>query len=357
MIYYLFATVFPLVCWGLYDGMLRKNEYSDKDKNTLKKWLTFLAVLPMFLLFVLRFKRVGGDTIGYIEFFEKSVRDYSLFDLITTNLFEVEKGYKAYVKLLSYITDSYTVYFLITGIITFGTLYRFSLKYTKNPFVFFFLFISLGTYSFFITGLRQSLAITICLWAVDFIKDRKPIKFILAVILASLFHKSAVIFFVAYPLSSIKRYDWILFIYLVLTVVLIIGFSFFQNVFNELLGYTYNIEETGNGGIFMLLVLVLTAYSLYVTYDQKDGNKISKTLVHLSLLTSLFWILRLISRTAERVSFYFICGLYAYFSQAISVDSNDKYVKMFKWLLILGCLILFVYRNLGATYLFFWQGV
>ena len=354
MIYYLITAVSPLLFWAIYEKLLTKQQFNSLQEKRLKKWMVLLSVLPMFLLFVLRYKRIGVDTIGYVRFFEE-VKDIPLLKLLNDADMRLERGYRIYVKLISLITDSYTVYFLFNGIIIFGSLYHFTRKYAKNPFVFFFLFVALGTYGFVETGLRQSLAMSVCLWSVDFVKNKKPIRFILTVILAYFFHKSALIFLMIYPLSLIKRYDWMILIYFMLAGVFVVGFSAFQGFFNELLGYNYNVESTGNGEIFMLLILILTAYSLYVTYDNKEEDKVPKIVTHLAFLTAIFWVLRLISRTAERISFYFTYGLLAYFSYAVE-DKDDDYVNVIRWGLMLVCLALFMYRNLGAKYLFFWQG-
>ena len=142
---------------------------------------------------------------------------------------------------------------------------------------------------------------------------------------------------------------------MLLAVVFVVGFAAFQNIFNELLGYEYEIEETGNGGIFMLFVLVLCVFSMYILYDKKGEDKVPPYIVHLSLMTVIFWLLRLISRTAERISFYYMFGLYIYFSQAVNYQ-RDKLDVFIKWLLIAACFVLFVYRNLGIQYMFFWQG-
>lgn len=357
MIYYALAAIFPLIAWFLYDYIGKVNKLDEKGKEKLRKQLVFLAALPIFFLFVFRYKTVGSDTIGYVKFFQSTVRQYSFQQLVVEGLMRSEIGYRLYVKLISLFTKSYTVYFIINGIIIFGTLIRFSLKYTKNPFVFFFLFITLGTYSFIETGLRQALAMSICLWAVDFIKDKKPIRFILLVAFAYFFHKSAMIFLLTYPLCQIKKLDWITFAYIILTVFLAVNFTAFQGVFNSILGYDYSIEETGNGGIFLLFISVMAVYTIYIMYNKpKNELEGQSVIVNLAMLTVVFWVLRLISRTAERISYYFIFGLYTYFSQAVNYD-KDKLSSLLKWLLILGCLVLFVYRNVGIGYLFFWQGV
>ncbi len=356
MIYYGIAAISPLVMWLVYGYITGDNEIDEKQKIKLRNFLAVIAILPMFLLFVLRYKYIGADTIGYVRFFQNEIRTLSFVELLNQDLMRIEIGYRLYVKLISLFTDNYTVFFLVNGIVIFGTLLHFAKKYTENPFVFFFMFMTLGTYSFVETGLRQTLAMMICLWAFDFIKDKKIIRFILLVILASLFHQSAFVFLLLLPLSLIKRTDWIILTHVIMAFIFFVGFGAFQELFNQLLGYEYSIEETGNGGIFFLLVLILFAFSLFMMYNQDPKIEGQSLIMQLSLLTVTFWLLRLISRTAERISFYFIYGLYMYFSQAL-LCHKDKLSSIMKIALVAACFILFVWRNVDASYLFFWEGV
>ena len=357
MIYYGIAAIFPLIMWFINDYVARVNRLDEQKKKKLTHQLTIVAILPMFLLFVLRYKYIGSDTIGYVRFFQKEIRSYSWLEVFSKDTMRFEIGFRVYTKIISLFSDSYTFYFLINALVIFGILMRFSFKYTENPFVFFFLFITLGTYAFFETGLRQALAMVICLLAVDCVKNKKLIPFILIVLLAYYFHKSALIFLIIYPLSSIKKYDWIIFVYAILAVVFVLGFTAFQGFFNEWVGFGYEeyVNDKGGGGIFLLLIFILYAFSFYVLYDKKGEDKTPHYIIHLALTTIIFWLLRLISRTAERISYYYIFGLYIYFSQAIKYD-KDRLSSLLKWLLILACLVLFIYRNIGINYQFIWQG-
>lgn len=356
MIYYGIAAIFPLIMWFLYSYLIGRNQYSDKQKLKLRMLLTVVSIVPMFLLFVLRYKYVGADTVGYVRFFQSEIRGYSFAELLNEDLMRAEIGYRIYVKIISLFTDNYTVYFLINGIVIFGTLLHFSKKYTDNPFVFFFMFMTLGTYQFVETGLRQALAMMICLWAIDFLKDKKIIRFILVVALASLFHMSAWLFLLLLPLFMIKRLDWIIVTHLIMALVFFVGFGAFQDLFNQWLGYDYGIEETGNGGIFFLFVLVLFAFALFMTYNNPPKFEGQSLILHMAILTVTFWLLRLVSRTAERVSYYYILGLYIYFSQSLS-SHKDKLANFLKVALVAACFVLFIYRNANVNYLFFWEGL
>ena len=355
MIYYGIAALWPLVMWFFNYYVTRVRQLNDKQKRRLRYFLTVIAVLPMFLLFVLRYKYIGADTIGYVRFFEGEVRKYTFAELLNTDLMRIEVGYRIYVKLISLITENYTVFFLVNGIVIFGTLLHFAKKYTENPFVFLFLFMTLGTYQFVETGLRQALAMMICLWSIDFLKDKKIIRFLLLVALAYFFHQSAIIFLLMLPLSWTKKTDWTILLHCIIAAVFFVGFGVFHEIFIQWLGYdAYFIDETGNGGIFFMLVLVLFAFALFMSYGTYQREKEKSIILHLSLLTVTLWLLRLLSRTAERVSYYYIMGLYAYFASAVQCR-KDKLSDLLKGLLIAASFILFVRRTFDASYLFFWM--
>ena len=355
MIYYAIVAVFPLIMWALNDYLVKTKQLDEVKEKKLKRNTFFLALLPLFLLFVLRDKTIRTDTIGYVRFFLDEIRQFSFADLLIEETMRQEIGYRLYVKIISLFTTNYTVYFLINGLVIFGAIYHFAIKHTKNPYLLVFLFVTLGTYGFIETGLRQSLAMAICLFAVDFLKDRKLIRFYLLVVLAYFFHKSALVFALIYPLCAIKDYKWSAIVYTILTVVFVLGFTVFQEIVNELLGYNYGVESTDSGFIFLVLLTGIFIYSAFTHFDHRDELKNDSTIFHLAMFTLILWVLRLISRTAERVSYYFIFGIYGYFSNTYDLGS-DKISVIIKWLLVIVCFALFVYRNVGINYLFFWQG-
>lgn len=356
MIYYSIAALFPLII-NLYLYQRRLNTDIDEVRyEKSKKRLLFVAVLPMLLLYGLRYKRIGADTIGYVRFFEDTIREFSFIDVFDTEIHRTEVGYRFYAKIMSFFTESYTIYFLITAFILFGVLIRFANKYTENPFVFLYMFMTLGTYSFYETGLRQALAMTTCLIAVDFVHNKKIFKFVITVLIAALFHKSAYIFLILYPLARLKNQYLKLAVNGVAAIISLLGFTVFQGWFNELLGYDYEIEETGNGEIFAILVTLTVIFAMYILFNER-GEKVGQdVIVEMALLTAIFWLLRLISRTAERISFYFMFGMYIYFSQTFKYD-KDKLSVVFRILFVMVFFALFALRNMGAEYKFFWQGV
>ena len=135
-----------------------------------------------------------------------------------------------------------------------------------------------------------------------------------------------------------------LFWYSIIAIIFIVGFAFFQNIFNDILGYDYTIEETGNGGIFLMLLVVLFIFSMYMHLG-RDIEIEQITIPHFAIITIIFWLLRMISRTAERISLYFIMGFYGYFANAVLYRKGNL-MSFIKYMLIFACLGLYLYRNL-----------
>lgn len=75
-------------------------------------------------------------------------------------------------------------------------------RYSPEPFLSYLATLSLGFAYFAMTGLRQTVAISILLWAWGPLRDRRFLRFGLLILIASLFHSSALIFFIIYPIAK-----------------------------------------------------------------------------------------------------------------------------------------------------------
>ena len=156
-----------------------------------------------FILFILMgFKdsSVGNDTPNYIELFYRLKRMSSVIDPKS----RFEKGYQVYNKLIGHFFDDYQVLFIITAAICIGCILYGVNKNSRNWMYSLFLFIGFRFYYFFLSGLRQSIAVSIIFVAYTFLKKKKMIPYIALIILATTFHFSAFIFILAWPLSKMK---------------------------------------------------------------------------------------------------------------------------------------------------------
>ncbi len=90
-----------------------------------------------------------------------------------------------------------------------GLFYSFALynlvkRYSSNVYISFIVSISLGSLGFMLSALRQILAISVIMFAFKFVEEKKLVKFVALTLFASLFHSTAIVFLLAYPLYRIK---------------------------------------------------------------------------------------------------------------------------------------------------------
>lgn len=177
---------------------VEKVSVQDMHRSSCKLWV-LLAALPFILVYGLRFE-VGVDYKTYLDFYNytKSTGKLKLVSYL-------EPGYVAlnYLAVLVF-REGYGI-FLIVGILLILLLYRLIEQYRND------ISVSLMLYSFFMVYfgvscnvVRQMIAVMICANSYHCILNRKPGKFIFGVLVAALFHKSALFCILLYFLSYIR---------------------------------------------------------------------------------------------------------------------------------------------------------
>lgn len=169
--------------------------YNGRGKFKLCLSGTLLAILMGF-----KNVTVGNDTPNYIEFFLRLKNMSSFVD----NSSRFEKGFQIYTKIIGMLFDSYQALFIISAVFCIACICFGIYKNSKNWQYSLFLFVGLRFYYFFLSGLRQSIAVSIIFVAYVFLKENRKKLFIILVLLASTFHFSAWIFLLALPLSKFK---------------------------------------------------------------------------------------------------------------------------------------------------------
>lgn len=256
-------------------GILLGTGKLTKSKNKLYIMLTFglFVVLAAF-----RAKNVGNDTDTYLELFETILitEDLSAFT------WRYEIGYLYLNKLLSMIVSDPQIIIIVTSLVIMMVFARFIYKYSYIPWLSTFLFFTLGYYGMSMNTIRLNLAIIVILISYDFLRERKLIKFVLIVILASLFHRTAIIFLLAWPMTKLKfNYKTIL----TMVAVSLSAYVMFPNILMVLIKlfptYQYYLgSEYLNGELRvasvmnMLVGLSIILLSVFTNYHMK-GNEIS----------------------------------------------------------------------------------
>lgn len=326
-----------------------------------KKNFLFLAGVAVFLIMGLRGSGYENiyDLNVYKDFYESMGNTDWEYILDNTPF---EYGYTILNKFL-YTFFPFPQFIIIfsSGFCVFSVC-RFIYLNSEDVFYSFLFYVTLGSMGFMLTGLRQAIAICLCLYAVEHVKKEKLIKFLCVTILAATIHKSALIFLPFYFISNIKRIKrsrWSI----VLITSVVFAFIPFILKFGKFLtqGELMSSEEAQysfNGIVPILLYLIglFAQFYLYHNNDEND-NKIADISIMLSLGLGLYFM-RFYNMALERLALYYTQASYICLVNFFGVFKKDKLLMLMKFFAIVLAMLLFVKRlqTAGyADYSFFWN--
>lgn len=195
---YLAYMVSPLIIYAVLTWIYQKP--ISKSEKLRRKYIIICSII-IFAMIACMHRGVGsGDALWYYNNWEyMSSIDFEEF-LYVHNYIDMEKGYLVAVWLLSKVFVNPQFVFVFYGLLVAVSIGRFLYINCENAVVGIVMFNCLGLWGFMVQGLRQGIAMCICLFAIEYCKQRKPVKFILIVLLAAMFHASAVAFLIVYVL-------------------------------------------------------------------------------------------------------------------------------------------------------------
>lgn len=239
----------------------------------------FLRSVFVYLFFfcVLREYSVGRDIPGYV-----SMYDYTA-NVRWDNWKYVyyENGYIALLKICNYLGLTARGFFYVVYFIILFPIYRFFRKYSLNPLLSVLIFIGYQFFTFDLTGIRQAIAMSIVLIAFQYALKNgwaNFIKFAAILFIASMFHRSALIFIFAYPAIRLPINIKTLILYIVAAgccyALNKIGVNAILEYFdNE--HYSYSNDDSQQLGLSLILMASFTI-ATYISYFKiKRGTKLS----------------------------------------------------------------------------------
>lgn len=260
---------------------------NDINNTTKKKYISkvglFAIALVLFLLGALRYY-VGVDYTTYLERYIPQV----LMGVPDA----VEPGYKWIILIGSYLGNYQWIYVLTQLIIVILVFY--SIRHYSNSVGWSVFLLMFGTYmNFAFSAMRQTIAIGIFLFSLKYLFDKKPIKFLICIMIATLFHKSA-IFFLPVIIFMYIPFNRLIFLEIIIVSAILKGSlqSILLSIFQKLGDYEGYITDfngrTGTSGVLLLEILPITILIVYLMFSQKyDKLKNSRRLPVLMYLQSI----------------------------------------------------------------------
>lgn len=269
-----------------------------KNKNEkLCRVLPALALGTLFLLYILADFEIFTDSKNYIEFFNIVKFDKSLQ--------EFEIGWGILNIIVKFLFDDYWFLMFVFSIIV-CTAYYFSIKQiSPYPTCSIFLLLTLGFWGMGGTVMRQGASMAISLCSLKYIFEKKPIKFYLMILLATLFHYSGIMFVILYPVSKLKI-DKKYFIGLSIIMLLTILFGGqMLGLVNKIFHKYYRVYKNSSVLLILGIIVVSVTETIYVRKFHNDDEKM-KLLCHMTLLASILTTMSIYNYSFIRLSYYFL---------------------------------------------------
>lgn len=305
-----------------------------------KKFYFITCILILTFMSAFRGPAIGNDTHEYIRIFEQIDDEYSEHT-------RYEKGYLWLNLLLQYISDNYQILFIVSSIFIYFSVGRFIWKYSSYPLLSVILFLSYGFYSFTFTAIRQGIALAILLFSFDYILKGQFWKFLLLIIISTMFHSTAALFIIAYFARYLKPS---LKTFLIFAICAIIGLW----IFSSLLDYAFrlfpvyrayiNKSYVGDAGLANVLYITLSSIILIFSYKSITSSGPTQKLITVNdtsmimlLFAVVFYILSLKANILDRVALYFN------FYSIILLPNALKNISPYKRVPVVLFIILFFY--------------
>lgn len=246
----------------------------------LQKVFLIIIALVLVLFAGLRNYTVGTDTHTYLAIFNRMNEFEDVFS-------HIDFGFYILVWLARQITTEYFLPLLFTAAIIVACYLTAIQRLVKNYETALYLFIAVEGYLFFFNGARQGLAAAVCFLAIPFILERKLWPYLALVLIATTFHRTALITIPLYWLAS-PTVDKRRLIYLAIaTIVMFVSLKSFVRLATELFSDKYaNYAEAGKGGgvITMLFLLGQGALLYYAKQFIPDEKGTYSRLLNIYLI-------------------------------------------------------------------------
>lgn len=353
MLLYIFILIFPTLIALVFP----KQKYSPFQGKCV-----FFILLVFFVLVTgCRSIYLGsGDTQAYVMNYDSARHDDSLFHYLTTKNKDVLYYITVWIMARLF-PFSHAVVFFSSLFVTVS--YFLFLRRNTRDFCFgVTAYVCLGLWLFNMQGMRQAIAMSICLFAYEEAKKRNFLKFVIIVLIASLYHRTALVFFAAYfPFYLHFRLGDMVIILSAGLALLLLSPVILQ-IGNLLFDKEYTDMVFESGGIIATLIYVLMAVFVF-WFDKRrlQSDRNESSLFYIYIIAIFIYLLRYLSvNIAERVAYYFLFPFYVLVPNSLDgirrEGRNGYSVSLFK-LGISSIMILYgVYRGLGgfSDFHFFW---
>ena len=273
-----------------------------KPNKKLKLLFLFVCFLQLLLIALFR-NDLGFDYQMYTEgFYRMGMEGFSNLSYL-----DWEIGFVLFTKVIVFFTKNHVIYLAIISAICFACTGWFIYKFSKKIWLSVILYVNLYFFFLSMNFLRQSIAISITLFAWQFLQKKKFLPYLVIIIIAALFHTTALIMIPVYFIVKIKPSTLLALLYCYALLFFYISSEGFLRLITNFFHQEYQSSVFLSQGIsliyavFPMIILVLSMILKNRLIEKKASNQYLISLAFLSV-----FLMIIMSRHAilERFSYY-----------------------------------------------------
>ncbi|MBS9398427.1 EpsG family protein [Pediococcus acidilactici] len=326
MIYILIALVATAILWIPNTLNYQRRENRLKISTAVLNVVNGISFSIIFLLF--------SFVAGARYFVGTDFKTYTLHQIpqalygITKNQYDVEFFYNRLIKLgVAIGGGSYQYVFVLTHVVIMFFICKYIYDRSLNYPLSIFIFVFSTFFNFSLNGMRQSIATAIFLYSTKYIVKRKPAKYFVMILIAILFHKSAIIFvpFFLFSYFDLKKSRRLIIGLFISSPIVLMSLNAIHNIvyrisvkfnfYTKFFGSMYDTGTVSNMNIMLLLANLLITVIVYLIYSEdkkvrlKDGENIANAITvdyNIQVVATIFSLISFAIPGSFRVFYMFM---------------------------------------------------
>lgn len=272
-------------------------------RDNKKKFLTASFIVLLIVMALRNARIVGNDSAT--SYFS------SFVGIQNTGLSWPNPGLPFVMKIIRHFTGDYQWVIVITAIWVCFAYYKLLIKHSENGFISVMWFMGMLFYTFLFSALKQAWAMAFLCFAFDAIYKKKPIRFIVLVGLASLFHFPALIFLPAYWIAKLRinrafpilMFGLLVVVFVLRTQILNLMTSTYAKGEGN---YSSEVQFIGTKFVFMVLMLAFGFFQYYKhNYNADTGINRFSVLLYFMGISAVIQTFCFYNNIFERLADYY----------------------------------------------------